>query len=248
MAGLNLVEASIDDLQQALTSGLTTSVELVSLYLRRISTYDCRGPLLNAIPVLNPAVFDEAAASDQRRRQGQPRPLEGIPFTVKDSYKVKGLTVASGSSAFQSLIANEDAFTVRCLREAGAVLIGLTNMPPMAAGGVQRGVYGRAESPYNLEYLTAAFASGSSNGSATATAASMAAFGMGVSTDPSTLKPKIGPLGQLCSKCNVYRLTKMYVCRKRPSLRVDHPPRTTAWLHTPHLEVLSRFEEIGRST
>jgi amidase len=181
MANVNLVEASIEDLQRALSSGITTSVELVSLYLRRISKYDCRGPLLNSIPVLNPNVFEEAAASDQRRRQGHPsRALEGIPFTVKDSYKVKGMTVASGSAAFQSLVANEDAFTVKRLRDAGAVLIGLTNMPPMAAGGMQRGVYGRAESPYNLEYLTAAFASGSSNGSATATAASMAAFGMGV--------------------------------------------------------------------
>lgn len=182
MANLNLVEASIQDLQQALSSGVTTSVALVSLYLHRISKYDCRGSLLNSIPLLNPDVFEESAASDLRRRQGyRPRPLEGIPFTVKDSYKVKGLTVASGSAAFQSLIATEDAFTVKCLRKAGAVLIGLTNMPPMAAGGMQRGVYGRAESPYNLEYLTAAFASGSSNGSATSTAASMAAFGMGVS-------------------------------------------------------------------
>jgi Asp-tRNA(Asn)/Glu-tRNA(Gln) amidotransferase A subunit family amidase len=120
-------------------------------------------------------------ASDEYRRGHPPRPLEGIPFTVKDSYKVEGLVVAAGSAAFQSLVAGEDAFTVRCLREAGAVLVGRTNMPPMAAGGMQRGVYGRAESPYNLEYLPAAFASGSSNGSATSTAASMAAFGMGVS-------------------------------------------------------------------
>src|SRR5699024_4626538 len=59
---------------------------------------------------------------------------------------------------------------------------GLTNMPPMADGGMQRGVYGRAESPYNADHLTAAFASGSSNGSGTATAASFAAFGLGEET------------------------------------------------------------------
>lgn len=95
---------------------------------------------------------------------------------------MKGLTVAAGSPAFEHLVANEDAFTIARLRAGGAVLIGLTNMPPMANGGMQRGVYGRAESPYNADYLTAAFASGSSNGSGTATAASFAAFGLGEET------------------------------------------------------------------
>ncbi|MER8437089.1 amidase [Mesorhizobium sp. M1312] len=93
-----------------------------------------------------------------------------------------GLTVAAGSPAFEHLTASEDAFTIARLRAGGAVLIGLTNMPPMANGGMQRGVYGRAESPYNADYLTAAFASGSSNGSGTATAASFAAFGLGAET------------------------------------------------------------------
>ena len=108
--------------------------------------------------------------------------MDGIPYTAKDSYRVEGLTVAAGSPAFEHLRAGDDAFTIARLRQAGAVLIGLTNMPPMANGGMQRGVYGRAESPYNGDYLTAAFASGSSNGSGTATAASFAAFGLGEET------------------------------------------------------------------
>lgn len=115
--------------------------------------------------------------------------LDGIPCTIKDSYKIKGMTVASGSPAFKDLIANEDAFTARKIRESGAVILGRTNMPPMAAGGMQRGVYGRAESPYNAEYLTAAFASGSSNGSATATASSFGLFGMGEETISSGRSP-----------------------------------------------------------
>lgn len=128
-------------------------------------------------------MFEEAAASDWRRRNGAALgPLDGIPYTAKDSYKVSGMTVAAGSPAFEHLIANEDAFTIGRLRAGGAVLIGLTNMPPMANGGMQRGVYGRAESPYNADYLTAAFASGSSSGSGTATAASFAAFGLGEET------------------------------------------------------------------
>jgi Asp-tRNA(Asn)/Glu-tRNA(Gln) amidotransferase A subunit family amidase len=178
MANLNIVEASIDELQNALSSGILTSVELVARYLRRISTYDCRGISLNSIPILNAAVFEEAAASDDRRAAGLPvRPLEGIPYTVKDSYKVRGMTVACGSPAFEHLIAQDDAFTVSTIRNAGGVLVGRTNMPPMAYGGMQRGIYGRAESPYNPRYLAAAFWSGSSNGSAVATTASFCAFG-----------------------------------------------------------------------
>jgi amidase len=183
MTNLHLVEASIADLRHALEAGTATSVELVGAYLRRIAHYDRHGIALNAVPVINPRMLDEAAASDRRRREGATLgPLDGIPYTAKDSYKVAGLTVAAGSPAFEHLIANEDAFTIARLRAGGAVLIGLTNMPPMANGGMQRGVYGRAESPYNADYLTAAFASGSSNGSGTATAASFAAFGLGEET------------------------------------------------------------------
>jgi amidase len=180
---MNVVEASIADLRAALENGTTTSVALVETYLDRIARFDTSGPCLNAVPVLNPDALAEARASDARRAAGQSRgPLDGIPYTAKDSYKVKGMTVAAGSPAFKELVASDDAFAIAQLRKAGAVLIGLTNMPPMANGGMQRGVYGRAESPYNADYLTAAFASGSSNGSGTATAASFAAFGLGEET------------------------------------------------------------------
>ncbi|MBN8867583.1 MAG: amidase [Solirubrobacterales bacterium] len=179
----DVVEADVSDIRRALESGEVTSVELVHSYLRRIAGYDRQGIRLNAVPVLNPQAFEEAAASDARRARGETLgPLDGIPYTAKDSYKVAGLTVAAGSPAFEHLVASDDAFTIGRLRAAGAILVGLTNMPPMAAGGMQRGVYGRAESPYNEDYLTAAFGSGSSNGSGTATAASFAAFGLGEET------------------------------------------------------------------
>jgi amidase len=178
-----LVEAGIAEIRAALEAGVVTSVELVTAYLNRIACYDRQGIRLNAVPVFNPQMFEDALASDLRRAEGRPiGPLDGIPYTAKDSYKVKGLTVAAGSPAFERLVANEDAFTIAQLRAAGAVLIGLTNMPPMANGGMERGVYGRAESPYNGDYLTACFFSGSSNGSGTATAASFAAFGLGEET------------------------------------------------------------------
>ncbi|MBM7505995.1 amidase [Agromyces aurantiacus] len=183
--GIDVVEASIADLRAALESGRTTAVELVEAYLARIDAYDApgTGTSLNAVVVRNPDALADAQASDERRARGEVLgPLDGIPYTAKDSYLVKGLTAAAGSPAFEHLVAQRDAFTIERLRGAGAICLGLTNMPPMANGGMQRGVYGRAESPYNAEYLTAAFGSGSSNGSGTATAASFAAFGLGEET------------------------------------------------------------------
>ena len=185
MSKFDVVEASIADLRAALEDGRTTSVELVEAYQDRIAAFD--GPdtdtKLNSVIVKNPQALAEAAASDERRAAGKTLgPLDGIPYTAKDSYMVAGLTVASGSPAFADLIAQKDAFTIERLRAGGAICLGLTNMPPMANGGMQRGLYGRAESPYNADWLTSAFASGSSNGSGTATTASFAAFGLGEET------------------------------------------------------------------
>ncbi|WP_291050738.1 amidase [Herbiconiux sp.] len=180
---IEVVEASIAELRRALETGRATAVDLVNVYLDRIERFDRGGPVLNAMVVLNPDALEEAQASDARRREGRVLgPLDGIPYTAKDSYLVRGLTAAAGSPAFADLRAMRDAFTIERLRAAGAICLGLTNMPPMANGGMQRGLYGRAESPYNGDYLSSAFASGSSNGSGTATAASFAAFGLAEET------------------------------------------------------------------
>ncbi|RZS59736.1 amidase [Microcella putealis] len=183
MTRIPLVETSVVDLSSALADGRTTAVEIVTGYLERIDAYDRSGPTLNAYVVMNPDALDEARASDERRARGEALgPLDGIPYAAKDSYMVRGLTVASGSPAFADLVAQRDAFTVERLRAAGAICLGLTNMPPMANGGMQRGLYGRAESPYNPDYLTAPFGSGSSNGSGSALAASLAAFALAEET------------------------------------------------------------------
>lgn len=191
---IDVVETGIRQLREALERGEATSEQLVTEYLRRIVAYDrpstndpklapAGGIPLNSVIVDNPEVLAEARASDERRRRGETLgPLDGIPYTAKESFQVRGLTVSAGSPAFAELVAGQDAFTIERLRAAGAVLIGLTTMPPMANGGMQRGLRGRAESPYNPAYLTSAFASGSSNGSGTATAASFAAFGLGEET------------------------------------------------------------------
>ncbi|MFB7837131.1 amidase [Streptomyces sp. NPDC056056] len=183
--GFDVVETCIADLRSALEKGETTAVELLDAYLARIDAYDRPGTAtaLNAMVVMNPRARADAEASDARRARGETLgPLDGIPYTAKDSYLAEGLTAASGSPAFEHLVAQRDAFAIERLRAGGAVLIGLTNMPPMANGGMQRGVYGRAESPYSADWLTSAYGSGSSNGSGTATAASFGAFGLGEET------------------------------------------------------------------
>ncbi|MFJ9455538.1 amidase [Kitasatospora sp. NPDC101447] len=183
--GFDVVETGIAELRAALEKGETTAVGLLDAYLARIDAYDRPGTptALNAMVVMNPDARAEAEASDARRARGETLgPLDGIPYTAKDSYLAKGLTAAAGSPAFEHLVAQRDAFAIERLRAGGAVLIGLTNMPPMANGGMQRGVYGRAESPYSADWLTSAYGSGSSNGSGTATAASFGAFGLGEET------------------------------------------------------------------
>ncbi|UYB36813.1 amidase [Arthrobacter koreensis] len=230
----DVVEAGIAELRDALESGKTTSEELVTAYLARIEAYDRSGPRLNSVIVENPGVFEEARASDARRARGETLgPLDGIPYTAKNSFKVRGLTVAAGSPAFADLVAQQDAFTIGRLRDAGAVLIGLTNMPPMANGGMQRGLYGRAESPYNAAYLTSAFASGSSNGSGTATAASFAAFGLGEESWSS---------GRAPASCNA--LCAYTPSRGVISIRGNWPLVPTMDVVVPHARTMADLLEV----
>ena len=229
-----VVEKTIAELRTALQSGETTSVTLVRAYLRRIDTYDRSGIRLNSVVEINPDALREAEESDRRRANGESRgPLEGIPFTAKDSYMVKGMTVANGSPAFERLVASRDAFSIAALRDAGCVFIGLTNMPPMANGGMQRGLYGRAESPYNADYLTSAWASGSSNGSGTATAASFAAFGLGEETWSS---------GRAPASCNA--LCAYTPSRGLISTRGNWPLIPTMDVVVPHTRTMADMCEV----
>ncbi|MBD7996427.1 amidase [Arthrobacter sp. Sa2CUA1] len=230
----DVVEAGIAELRAALESGETTSEELVAAYLARIEAYDRQGPRLNSVIVSNPDALAEARAADERRARGTVLgPLDGIPYTAKNSFKVRGLTVAAGSPAFADLVAGQDAFTIERLRDAGAVLIGLTNMPPMANGGMQRGLYGRAKSPYSADFLTSAFASGSSNGSGTATAASFAAFGLGEETWSS---------GRAPASCNA--LCAYTPSRGVISVRGNWPLVPTMDVVVPHTRTMADLLEV----
>ncbi|MFR0556278.1 amidase family protein [Pseudoscardovia radai] len=186
----SLVDFPLADMQRLIRTGGLTSTELTVGYLNRLFYYDRNGAHLNSTPLIAADALAQAMERDEEHASGRDRgALQGIPFSVKDSYMVKGMTMAAGSPAFAHVTANEDSFSVEALKAAGAVVIGKTTMPPMAAGGMQRGVYGRAENPYNRQYLAAAWDSGSSNGSGVSTAASLAAFGLAEETVSSGRSP-----------------------------------------------------------
>jgi amidase len=254
----NPYEASIAAIQRALADGRTTSLALVEYYLDRIARLDQSGPTLNAVPVLNPDARAEAMESDDRRARGESRgPLDGIPYTVKDSYRVAGMTVAGGSPAFTKLRATEDAFAIEQLRREGAVLLGRTNMPPMADGGMQRGAHGRAESPYNPSFLAAAFGSGSSQGSAVALASNFGAFSLGSETVSSGRSPAsnnsvvtytpsrgvismrgVWPLFALRDVVTPYARSVSDLCQLLdPLTRTDATPRGDFWIDQPFVEL-----------
>ncbi|MCT1366991.1 amidase [Kocuria sp. HSID16901] len=234
MSRIDVVEASIAELRAALESGDITSEGLLDEYMARMDAYDVAGPMLNSVIVRNPRARSEAQASDRRRSEGRVLgPLDGIVYTAKDSYLVEGLTAAAGSPAFGELVAQSDAFTIERLRAAGAICVGLTNMPPMANGGMQRGLYGRAESPYKADRLTSAFGSGSSNGSGTATASSFAAFGLAEETWSS---------GRAPASCNA--LFAYTPSRGVISVRGNWPLVPTMDVVVPHARTASDLAEI----
>src|ERR671915_1515886 len=121
----SLLEATIPELQKAMETGDLTAVELVDFYLARIAAYDNAGPKLNAVILVNAAARDEAAALDAERADSGPRgPLHGIPVVLKDNVGTADMQTTAGSLALKGFTPAENAFQVRKLREAGAVIIG----------------------------------------------------------------------------------------------------------------------------
>lgn len=190
-ATFRLEEATFTEIQDALASGELTTVELAALYLNRIAAYDDRGPRLNAISQLSPTLLAEAAALDRQRALGKRLgPLAGIPVFVKDSYDVAGLQSTAGAAVLKGLVARRDAPVVRRLRQAGALIMGKTNMWAFAYAigsydPASRYAWGRTRNPYTLVEDFG----GSSTGSAAATAANFCAFAMGGDTGSSIRLP-----------------------------------------------------------
>jgi Asp-tRNA(Asn)/Glu-tRNA(Gln) amidotransferase A subunit family amidase len=179
-AQIEVAEATITELQEAMTSGRATSVQITEAYLARIHAYDQAGPRLNAMIRLNPSALTDAEALDRERAQRGPRgPLHGIPVILKDNYDMLGLPTSAGTLALATAFPPDDAFQVRKLREAGAVILGKSNMHELASGITTIASYGgQTLNPYDLLRNPG----GSSGGTGAAIAASYAAVGWGSDT------------------------------------------------------------------
>ncbi|MEP6493846.1 MAG: amidase family protein [bacterium] len=173
-------ETSITDLQTAMTQGRATSVGLVDAYVARINAYDHKGPALNAIIRLNPRARAEAAALDAERKAGHVRgPLHGIPIILKDNYSTTGMVTSAGTIALAALQTSDDAYQVRKLREAGAVILAKSNMHELASGITTiSSIGGQTCNPYDPDRAPG----GSSGGSGAAVAASFAPIAWGSDT------------------------------------------------------------------
>jgi amidase len=186
-ATFDVMEKSFADLQEPMQSGVVTSRQLVEAYLARIAAYDKQGPALNAIVTLNPEALSTADALDTERRTRGPRgPLHGIPIVVKDNYETIEMPTSAGSIALLSFHPQSDAFMVRRLKDAGAVIVGKTNMHELAAGITTVGSrFGQTRNPYDLDRNPG----GSSGGTGAAVAANFAVAGMGSDTCGSIRNP-----------------------------------------------------------
>ena len=179
-ADFELEEATILQLQESMASGAVSSRELVEMYLDRIEEFDRKGPEINSMILVNPGALREAETLDAERAATGPRgPLHGVPVVIKDNYDAAGLPTTDGSQALSGHVPPDDAFQVRKLREAGAVILGKTNLHEFARGiTTVSSMGGQTLNPCD----TSRNPGGSSGGTGAAVAANFAAVGMGSDT------------------------------------------------------------------
>jgi amidase len=186
---LDLETAGVAAVGAAMAAGTTTSAELVDAYLDRMAALD---PLVNAVRCLAPDATERAARLDAERREGRVRgPLHGVPVLLKDNIDVAGLPTTAGTLALEHSVPDRDADLVVRLREAGAVVVGKTNLTEMAnfmAEDMPSGysaLGGQVLNPYDLSRTP----SGSSSGSGAAVALGLATVTVGTETDGSIISP-----------------------------------------------------------
>lgn len=183
----NIIELTIRQYHQSLIKQEITCEELVSIYLERITTLD-KNTKLNSMVVLNKKSLKQAQKLDEEFKDtGKLRPLHGVPAIIKDNFNTYDLQTAAGSLAMKGSIPPYDAYQVRKLREAGAVLLGKSNMAEWAFSPYQTvsSIAGITRNPYDLERVPA----GSSGGTAAAIAANFGLIGLGTDTGNSIRGP-----------------------------------------------------------
>ena len=188
-----LNEETISSLQEKMAAGKYSSEQITNLYLKRIEEIDRKGPLLNSVIELNPDAVTIAKAMDEERKAGKTRgPLHGIPVLIKDNIGTGDkMQTTAGALAMEGHKASSDAFVAKKLREAGAVILGKTNLSEWAnfrsthssSGWSSRG--GQTKNPYIQDHNPC----GSSSGSGVAVSANLCVVAVGTETDGSVVCP-----------------------------------------------------------
>jgi Asp-tRNA(Asn)/Glu-tRNA(Gln) amidotransferase A subunit family amidase len=186
--GFAVEEATVTDIRAAFAAGRLTCVQLVQSHLQRIQAYDDRGPALNALIAINPKALETAAQMDRAyssNRSAAP-PLHCIPVILKDNYDTGDMPTTGGSLALAESVPLQDAFVVKKLRDAGALILAKANMTELALGGSTRSsLGGQTRNPYDLTRTPG----GSSGGTGAAIAASFGVIGTGSDTGQSIRSP-----------------------------------------------------------
>lgn len=180
-------EATIDGIHKAMKAGKLTAHRLVETYLKRIDAYDKNGPAINAVIMVNPRALQEADSLDAKfRRSGFVGPLHGIPVFLKDAITTNDMPTTGGSLSLQGFTPATEAPIVRKLRQAGAIILGKTNLDEFTFGtqGISS-LGGQTLNPYDLTRSPA----GSSGGSAAAVASNFVAVSLGTDTGSSIRFP-----------------------------------------------------------
>jgi amidase len=193
---IEILELTIPQIQEALRTKKMTSVELVKMYLDRIQQFDKNGPSINSVLTINQDALEIAEKMDRERGGAQQGPLYGIPVLLKDNIETKDhMPTTAGAIALKDNYAAEDSWVAKKLREAGAIILGKTNMSEWAyfmstkAPSGYSGIGGQVLNPYGLQDFPAESVGGSSSGSGASIAANLAVVAIGTETSGSILSP-----------------------------------------------------------
>jgi amidase len=183
---IDLDAATIADVNAAFAKGTLTSERLTEMFLSRIDAYDRKGPALRAVITINPKAMETARAMDAERKAKGPRsPLHGVPIVLKDNIDTADLPTTGGSVLLEGSMPPDDAFVVRKLRAAGAVIVAKVNLSEFASGAAHSSLGGQILNPHDLSRTP----SGSSGGTGAAIAAAFAMAGLGTDTGGSVRGP-----------------------------------------------------------
>jgi amidase len=185
-AQIDLTSANILEINNAFDTGMLNSEKLVQLYLNRIDAYNKKGPALNAVLYLNPNAMSQARALDaERLAKGRRSPMHGIPVVIKDNLDTADMPTTAGSFLLKNSYPPDDAFVVKKLKDAGAIIIAKLNMSEFASGDALSSLGGEIGNPHSPTRSP----SGSSGGTGAAIAAAFASVGLGTDTGGSVRYP-----------------------------------------------------------